>query len=142
VLRYYIELNLKDNKMEDNNKKISELVNVVVENVLASDNKQQALKESLKFFGKEIINFNYEDFRNAIHVLKDTLTDKVEEFTQPLKYGRELTTAMREMVALEINETEGNTSQKRNILIAAITDYDKYSSDSIETIANRKGFKR
>jgi hypothetical protein len=75
-------------------------------------------------------------------VLKDTLTDKVEEFTQPLKYGRELTTAMREMVALEINETEGNTSQKRNILIAAITDYDKYSSDSIETIANRKGFKR
>jgi hypothetical protein len=61
VLRYYIELNLKDNKMEDNNKKISELVNVVVENVLASDNKQQALKESLKFFGKEIINFNYED---------------------------------------------------------------------------------
>jgi recombination DNA repair RAD52 pathway protein len=128
--------------MEDNNKKISELVNVVVENVLASDNKQQALKESLKFFGKEIINFNYEDFRNAIHVLKDTLTDKVEEFTQPLKYGRELTTAMREMVALEINETEGNTSQKRNILIAAITDYDKYSSDSIETIANRKGFKR
>jgi recombination DNA repair RAD52 pathway protein len=128
--------------MEDNNKKISELVNVVVENVLASDNKQEALKESLKFFGKEIINFNYEDFRNAIHVLKDTLTDKVEEFTQPLKYGRELTTAMREMVALEINETEGNTSQKRNILIAAITDYDKYSSDSIETIANRKGFKR
>jgi hypothetical protein len=61
VLKYYIELNLKDNKMEDNNKKISELVNVVVENVLASDNKQQALKESLKFFGKEIINFNYED---------------------------------------------------------------------------------
>jgi hypothetical protein len=125
----------------ENNEHIMNAVNIVVENVLASTDKNQALAESSKFYGTEIVKLNNEDFRTAVHLLKDTLAEKVEELSQPIKDGRELLGEPRKIIAHAINSVPEVQADKRNILIAAITDYDKMTTATTEEIAEGRRIK-
>lgn len=118
--------------MKNMNKYISNLVAVVVENVVASLDKTKALETSLKFFGKEILKLEDEDFRSSIKKLKSELEKAVPEFRveQP-EYAKdknemtEMDSSTRKLIAHTINGVEGMNPEKRDILISAITDYDE-----------------
>lgn len=113
-------------------KYIVNLVAVVVENVTASADKRKALETSLKFFGKEILKLEDEDFRTSIKKLKSELEKAVPEFrVEAPEYAKdkneitEMDSSTRKLIAHTLNATEGMYTEKRDILIAAITDYDE-----------------
>jgi hypothetical protein len=111
--------------MKKNNKYILNAVDVVVENVVASIDKKKALEESVKFLGKEIIYLENEDFRFAIKQLKSKLEACVPEFLVEAHTYKEIDASTRKLIAHTVNAVEGMNPEKRNILIAAITDYDE-----------------
>jgi hypothetical protein len=120
-------------------KYILNLVAVVVENVSASADKVKALETSLKFFGKEILKLEDEDFRFSIKKLKSELEKAVPEFrVEPSEYAKdkneitEMDSPTRKLIAHTINAVEGMYPEKRDILISAITDYDEMVKTKIE----------
>lgn len=106
-------------------KKISKIIDMVVENVVNSIDKKLVLEESVKFLGKEIIKLDNDDFSASIKQLKSELEKKVPEFLTLNHGSNEMDNPTRKLIAHTINKTVGMDSEKREILIRAITDYDE-----------------
>lgn len=88
--------------------------------------------EVIKRFGNALLALNPSEFTYSIEHLKNKLAIYIPEFSQKTnaKVGVELTAKAREVIATIINDLENCTADKREALIATITDYDKIASNS------------
>jgi argonaute-like protein implicated in RNA metabolism and viral defense len=123
-------------------KNISEAIDVVVQNVVASTDKNAALVESLKFCGPEMLKLDNEHFHLSIKELKSKLEDSVPEIAVALPNGGfEMNGPTRKLIAQTINGLPvGCNTEKRDILIRAITDYDEMQTSTV--IGNSVGVAR
>ena len=88
------------------------------------------LRQVVERFAKGALAVNDDTFAFAIDHFKAKLANQVDDWSHKVDNRRSLTTDVKKIFARIISESKDFTSEKRTVMIDALSDADKFSQSS------------
>ena len=92
--------------------------------------KNPHLKNVVERFAKGALAVNDDTFAFAIDHFKAKLANQVDEWSHKVETRRTLTTEVKKLFASVISQAKDFSAEKRQVMIDALSDADKFSTQS------------